>query len=112
MLVGLASYSRWTVGRMLPSRESHDLLLGHLACLVDLGRVPRAGVYDNEAVIARWRRGRPELTDAFQAFRGALGMGGRAVEAGGSRAEGARGAPPIASSQGPPRAALSHASHR
>jgi len=75
VIVGVSGYSRWIVGRMIPSRESHDLLLGHLACLVDLGRVPRSGVYDNEGAIGRWRAGRPELTPAFQAFRGALGMG-------------------------------------
>ena len=75
VLVGVSGYSRWIVGRMIPSRESHDLLLGHLACLVDLGRVPRAGVYDNEGAIGRWRRGMPQLTPAFQAFRGAFGMG-------------------------------------
>jgi transposase len=75
VLMGVAGYSRWMVGRMIPSRESHDLLLGHLACLVDLGRVPRAGVYDNEGAIGRWRRGVPQLTTAFQAFRGAFGMG-------------------------------------
>jgi transposase len=75
VIVGVSGYSRWITGRMIPSRESHDLLLGHLACLVELGRVPRAGVYDNEGAIGRWRHGRPELTPAFQAFRGALGMG-------------------------------------
>lgn len=75
VLVGVAGYSRFMVGRMIPSRESHDLLLGHLACLVELGRVPRAGVYDNEGAIGRWRRGVPQLTEAFQAFRGAFGMG-------------------------------------
>jgi transposase len=75
VLVGVAGYSRWMVGRMIPSREAHDLLLGHLACLVDLGRVPRAGVYDNEGAIGRWRRGVPQLTESFQAFRGAFGMG-------------------------------------
>lgn len=75
VLVGVAGYSRYAVGRMIPSRESHDLLLGHRACLVDLGRVPRAGVYDNEGAIGRWRRGVPQLTEAFQAFRGAFGMG-------------------------------------
>lgn len=74
VLMGVAGYSRWMVGRMIPSRETHDLLLGHLACLADLGRVPRAGVYDNEGAIGRWRRGVPELTAAFQAFRGTLGM--------------------------------------
>jgi transposase len=75
VLVGVSGYSRWIVARMIPSRESHDLLLGHLACLVELGRVPRAGVYDNEGAIGRWRGGKPTLTAAFQAFRGALGMG-------------------------------------
>jgi transposase len=75
VLMGVAGYSRFAVGRMIPSRESHDLLLGHRACLVDLGRVPRAGVYDNEGAIGRWRRGVPQLTEAFQAFRGAFGMG-------------------------------------
>jgi len=75
VLVGVSGFSRWRMGRMIPSRESHDLLAGHLACLVELGAVPRIGVYDNEGAIGRWRRGRPELTLPFQAFRGALGMG-------------------------------------
>jgi transposase len=75
VILGVAGYSRWMVGRMIPTRLSHDLLLGHLACLVDLGAVPRKGVYDNEGAIGHWRRGVPQLTEAFQAFRGALGMG-------------------------------------
>lgn len=75
VLVGVSGFSRWRMGRMIPSRQSHDLLAGHLACLVDLGAVPRSGVYDNEGAIGRWRQGRPELTLPFQAFRGALGMG-------------------------------------
>jgi len=75
VIVGVAGYSRWMVAHMIPGRKSHDLLLGHLACLVDLGRVPRKGVYDNETAIGRWRGGRPVFTEAFMAFRGALGMG-------------------------------------
>jgi transposase len=75
VLVGVSGYSRWLVARMLPSRQAHDLLCGHLACLVALGGVPRAGVYDNEAAIGCWRGGRVQLTDAFQRFRGQLGMG-------------------------------------
>ncbi len=75
VIAGVSGYPRWIVARMIPSRESHDLLLGHLACLVDLGRGPRKGVYDNEGAIGRWRGGRPQLTTAFQAFRGTLGMG-------------------------------------
>jgi hypothetical protein len=60
---------------MLPSRQAHDLLLGHLSCLAALGGVPRAGVYDNEPAIGRWQGGRVVLTEAFQRFRGQLGMG-------------------------------------
>lgn len=75
VIVGVAGYSRWMVGRMIPSRETHDLLLGHRQCLLDLGAVPRTGVYDNEGAIGRWRRGRPVFTPDFEAFRGALGMG-------------------------------------
>jgi transposase len=75
VLVGVAGYSRFLVARMIPSRDRHDLLCGHLACLIDLGRVPRAGVYDNEGAIGRWRAAGPTLTRDFQAFRGALGMG-------------------------------------
>ena len=71
----MSGYSRWITGRMIPSRQAHDLLLGHRACLVDLGAVPRARVYDNEGAIGRWRGGRPVFTTAFTAFRGALGMG-------------------------------------
>jgi transposase len=74
VLVGVSGYSRWIVARMIPSRESCDLLGGHLACLKDLGAVPRAGVYDNEGAIGRRRGGRAELTDAFQRFSGALAM--------------------------------------
>jgi len=59
VIVGVLGYSRTIMGRMIPSRESHDLLGGHRACLVDLGRVPRKGVYDNEGAIGRWRGGKP-----------------------------------------------------
>lgn len=75
VIVGVAGYSRTILARMIPSRESHDLLSGHLACLVDLGRVPRKGVYDNEGAIGRWRGGKPTFTSGFSAA-GALGMGG------------------------------------
>lgn len=60
---------------MIPSRETHDVLGGHLQCLLDLGAVPRAGVYDNEPAIAYRKGGRAVLTKEFQAFRGVLGMG-------------------------------------
>ncbi len=75
VIVGVSGYSRFLVARMVPSRQAHDVLLGHLACLVELGGVPRKGVYDQEPAIGRWRGPKPEFTQSFQAFRGALGMG-------------------------------------
>ena len=75
VLVGVAGYSRWLVGRMIPSRQAHDILCGHLACLVELGGVPKVGVYDNEAALAARHGGRAKPTEAFDRFRGVLGMG-------------------------------------
>jgi transposase len=75
VLVGTSGYSRTMAGRMIPSRESSDLLEAHWQCLQDFGAVPRAGVYDNEGAIGRNRgRAGTKLTPAFQAFRGVLGM--------------------------------------
>ncbi len=75
VVVGVSGYSRTMVARMVPSREAHDILLGHLACLVELGGVPRKGVYDNEAALVSRHHGKATLTEPFQRFRGALGMG-------------------------------------
>jgi transposase len=75
VITGVSGYSRVGVARMIPSREAHDILGGHLACLLELGAVPRAGVYDNEAALVHRHAGRPNLTEPFQRFRGTLGMG-------------------------------------
>jgi transposase len=75
VIVGVSGYSRVIVARMIPTREAPDLLAGHLACLVDVGRVPRKGIYDNEAAIGRNRAGAMEFTRDFTVFKGALGMG-------------------------------------
>ena len=75
VIVGVSGYSRFLVARMIPSREVHDVLGGHLVCLQALGAVPRRGVYDQEPAIGRWRGNRPEFSTAFSAFRGTLGMG-------------------------------------
>lgn len=82
VIVGVTGYARYTVGHMIPSRETEDVLAGHLACLVDLGAVPRLGVYDNEGAIGRNRGGTVELTPKFQAFRGVLGMGAHVLKGG------------------------------
>jgi transposase len=75
VIVGVSGYSRSLMSRMIPSRQVHDILGGHLACLQDLGAVPRKGVYDNEAALVSRHGGRPTLSAAFQTFRGTLGMG-------------------------------------
>jgi len=75
VITGVSGYSRVGVARMVPSREAHDILGGHLACLLELGAVPRSGVYDNEAALIHRHGGRPNLTEPFQRFRGTLGMG-------------------------------------
>lgn len=75
VIVGVSGYSRVMAARMIPSRKAYDILLGHLACLLALGGVPRKGVYDNEAALVSRHSGRPNPTQAFQRFRGALGMG-------------------------------------
>jgi transposase len=75
VITGVCGYSRVGVARMIPSREAHDILGGHLACLLELGAVPRNGVYDNEAALVHRQAGRPNLTEPFQRFRGTLGMG-------------------------------------
>jgi transposase len=75
VVVGVAGYSRWITGRMIPSRRVHDILGGHLAGLVELGGVPKVGVYDNEAALVSRHGGRAKPTEAFDRFRGVLGMG-------------------------------------
>jgi transposase len=56
VLVIVAAHSRFITGRMLPSRQTPDLLLGTWALLNTLGRVPRRLVWDNEAGIGRRNR--------------------------------------------------------
>jgi transposase len=60
--------------RMIPSRQSPDLLAGHWALISGLGAVPRALVWDNESAVGQWRGGRPVLTEAMNGFRGMLGI--------------------------------------
>lgn len=82
VIVGVAGYSRVIVARMIPSRQAPDLLLGHYACLHDLGAVPRKGIYDNESAIGRKRAYGTTFTSEFLAFKGALAMGAVILEKG------------------------------
>ncbi|MCU1504882.1 MAG: transposase [Ilumatobacteraceae bacterium] len=56
VLVIVAAHSRLMTGRMLPSRQTADLLLGMWSLIEQLGQVPRRLIWDNEAGIGR--RGR------------------------------------------------------
>jgi transposase len=76
VLVGVAGFSRFLGAWMIPSRQSHDVLGGHLEVLGQFGAVPRLAVWDQEPAIGRWRGRDMVFTDAFGAFRGTLGMGG------------------------------------
>jgi len=74
VIVGTTGYSRFMVGKMIPSREAHDILSGNLDCILAIGAVPKAGVYDNEGALVGRHNGKATLTEPFQRFRGTLGM--------------------------------------
>lgn len=75
VFVGVSCYSRFIAARMIPTRQAHDVLGGHLHCLRRFGATPRTGVYDQEPAIGRWRGAKATFTQEFAAFRGLLGMG-------------------------------------
>ena len=56
VLVITAAYSRFMLGRMIPTRHTADLLLGTWELLRQLGRVPRRLIWDNEPGIGRGKR--------------------------------------------------------
>ena len=74
VLVMVAGYSRVMNAVMIPTRQSPDLLAGHWQLLRSWGRVPRVLVWDNESAVGQWCGGRPQLTEAMNAFRGSLGI--------------------------------------
>jgi len=67
VLVMTAAHSRFTLGRMIPTRKTPDLLLGSWELLRQLGRVPRRLIWDNEPGI-----GRGKLTEPAAVFAGTL----------------------------------------
>ena len=74
VLVMVSGYSRVSAGMMIPSRNAGDLLAGQWRLISGWGRVPKALVWDNEGAVGSWRAGRPQLTEAMNAFRGTLGI--------------------------------------
>jgi hypothetical protein len=75
VIVGVPCFSRFLLARMIGSKETPDVLGGHLRLLVELGAVPRVGVYDGEPAISVRRRGQIIYTEAYLRMRGTLGMG-------------------------------------
>ena len=73
VLVMTSGYSRVMAAVMIPTRTAADLVAGHWQLLQQFGAVPRELVWDQEGAVGQWRRGKPVLTDAFEAFRGLLG---------------------------------------
>lgn len=56
VLVITCTHSRFMLGRMIPTRHTADLLLGMWELLLQLGRVPRRLIWDNESGIGRGKR--------------------------------------------------------
>ena len=56
VLVMVPAHSRFITGRMVPTRQTPDLLLGSWSLIEQFGRVPRRLIWDNETGIGR--RGR------------------------------------------------------
>ncbi len=68
VLVMTAAHSRFTTGRMIPTRKTEDLLLGTWELLRALGRVPRRLIWDNEPGIGRG----PRRAEGVETFMGTL----------------------------------------
>lgn len=68
VLVITAAHSRFILARMIPTRHTVDLLLGMWELLLQLGRVPRRLIWDNESGIGRGRR----HAEGVGAFAGTL----------------------------------------
>lgn len=74
VLTMLSGYSRRPGAVMIPTRQAEDLIAGHWDVLTGWGSVPRALVWDGEAALSTRKGGKVKLTDAFEAFRGMLGI--------------------------------------
>lgn len=68
VLVITAAHSRFTTGRMIPTRKTEDLLLGSWELIQQIGRVPRRMIWDNEPGIGRG----PRRAEGVAAFMGTL----------------------------------------
>ena len=88
VVVGVCGFSRFIGAWMIPSRQAHDVLGGHLEVLRQFRAVPRKAVWDQEGAIGRWRGREMVFSTEFQAFRGTLGMGAVLCQRGDPEAKG------------------------
>jgi transposase len=88
VIVGVAGFSRFIGAWMIPSRQAHDVLGGHLQVLRQFGALPRTVVWDQESAVGRWRGREMSFTADFQAFRGTLGIGALLCQRGDPEAKG------------------------
>ena len=88
VIAGVCGFSRFIGGLMIPTRQAHDVLAGHLEVLSQFGALPRRVVWDQEGAIGQWRGGRMVFTAAFQSFRGTLGIGAQLCRRGDPEAKG------------------------
>lgn len=65
VLVGVACFSRYILAELIGTKSSEDVLCGHLRLVVELGAVPKKGVYDGEPAISSRRRSQVVYTDAY-----------------------------------------------
>lgn len=68
VLVITAAHSRFTLGQMIPTRKTEDLLVGSWELIKQLGRVPRRLIWDNEPGIGRG----PRRAEGVEQFMGTL----------------------------------------
>lgn len=77
VVTAVCGFSRFMASWMVPTRAAHDVLAGMLKCFEQIGALPSTVVWDGEGCIGQWRQGKQCLTEEFQRFRGALGLGVR-----------------------------------
>lgn len=88
VIVGVSGFSRFLGAWMIPSRQAHDVLGGHLKVLHQFGALPRMVVWDQEGAIGRWRGREMAFSAEFQAFKGTLGIGAQLCQRGDPEAKG------------------------
>lgn len=88
VVVGVCGFSRFIGAWMIPSRQTHDVLGGHLRVLQQFGAVPRTVVWDQEGAIGQWRGKTMAFTAEFQRFRGTFGVGALLCQRGDPEAKG------------------------